>query len=133
MKFKDVGLMVYNYNLDTSSEYYDKVISSRKYEDWLNMIVVVCEVGIFVCCGGIFGLGEEELDWVSLMMVLATFFEYSESVFINALVFVEGMLFKDMILFSGFEMVCVIVVVCILMFVIVVWLSVGCVNMSSET
>ena len=41
VKLKDAGLTAYNHNLDTSPEYYDKVTSSRKYEDRLNTIAAV--------------------------------------------------------------------------------------------
>ena len=133
LKLKDAGLTAYNHNLDTSPEYYDKVTSSRKYEDRLNTIAAVREAGISVCCGGILGLGEEESDRASLMTVLATLPEHPESVPINALVPVEGTPFKDMTPPSGLEMVRAIAVARILMPATVVRLSAGRVNMSPET
>ena len=118
---------------DMFAEYYDKVTSSRKYEDRLNTIAAVREAGISVCCGGILGLGEEESDRASLMTVLATLPEHPESVPINALVPVEGTPFKDMTPPSGLEMVRAIAVARILMPATVVRLSAGRVNMSPET
>lgn len=133
LKLKEAGLTAYNHNLDTSPEYYDKVTSSRKYEDRLNTIAAVREAGISVCCGGILGLGEEEADRASLMTVLATLPEHPESVPINALVPVEGTPFKDLKPPSGLEMVRAIAVARILMPATVVRLSAGRINMSPET
>ena len=133
VKLKDAGLTAYNHNLDTSPEYYDKVTSSRKYEDRLNTIAAVREAGISVCCGGILGLGEEESDRASLMTVLATLPEHPESVPINALVPVDGTPFEGMTPPSGLEMVRAIAVARILMPATVVRLSAGRINMSPET
>ena len=59
-KLKEAGLTAYNHNIDTSEEYYDKVITTRTYEDRLETIHNVSKAGISVCSGGIIGLGEEE-------------------------------------------------------------------------
>ena len=50
-----------------SAEYYNKVTSSRKYEDRLATLEAVRQAGISVCAGGIIGLGEAELDRVGLL------------------------------------------------------------------
>lgn len=89
-KLKEAGLTAYNHNLDTSKEYYPKVITSRVYEDRLKTLESVREAGISVCCGGIIGLGESHEDRVSLLHTLATLKEHPESVPVNALVANEG-------------------------------------------
>lgn len=50
-QLKEAGLTAYNHNLDTSREYYPKVVSTRNYDDRLNTIKNVREAGISVCCG----------------------------------------------------------------------------------
>lgn len=87
---KDAGLTAYNHNLDTSREYYPRVITSRVYDDRLETLKVVREAGISVCCGGIIGLGETHKDRVSLLHTLATLPEHPESVPVNALVANKG-------------------------------------------
>lgn len=87
---KQAGLTAYNHNLDTSPEYYPKVITTRTYQDRLDTIENVRNAGISVCCGGILGLGEDNTDRVSLLHVLATLPRHPESVPINALVGVAG-------------------------------------------
>lgn len=89
-RLKDAGLDAYNHNLDTSPEYYDRIISTRSYDDRLETLRHVREAGISVCCGGIVGMGETDDDRVGLLYTLATLPEPPESVPVNALVAVEG-------------------------------------------
>jgi len=84
------GLDYYNHNLDTSPEYYGKVITTRVYQDRLDTLERVRDAGINVCCGGIVGMGEDEGDRAGLIATLASLPEPPESVPINALVAVEG-------------------------------------------
>ncbi len=89
-RLKDAGLDAYNHNLDTSEDYYGRIISTRTYEDRLRTLQNVRDAGITVCCGGIVGMGETEDDRIALLHTLATLPEPPESVPINALVAVEG-------------------------------------------
>lgn len=89
-KLADAGLYAYNHNLDTSREYYDKVITTRTYDDRLETIDHVRKAGITVCSGGIIGLGESDQDRISMLATLANLAVPPESVPINALVPVEG-------------------------------------------
>ena len=89
-ELKSVGLDYYNHNLDTSEEYYKKVVTTRTYQDRLDTIQHVRDAGIKVCCGGIIGLGEDGIDRIKLIQVLANLDEQPESVPINKLVKVEG-------------------------------------------
>ena len=57
-RLKEAGLDFYNHNLDTSEEYYGKIISPRNFEDRLATLARVRQAGINVCCGGILGMGE---------------------------------------------------------------------------
>jgi biotin synthase len=89
-RLKEAGLYAYNHNLDTSGEHYDKIITTRKYEDRLNTINNVRRAGISVCSGGIIGLGETTEDRIEMLHVLSTMPEHPESVPVNALVPVAG-------------------------------------------
>ena len=84
------GLTAYNHNLDTSPEYYGKIITTRRYEDRLRTLEHVRKAGITVCCGGIIGMGESDEDRASLLHQLACLNPHPESVPINMLVRVEG-------------------------------------------
>jgi biotin synthase len=94
-RLKEAGLYAYNHNLDTSPEYYEKIITTRTYEDRLNTLDNVRKAGISVCCGGIVGMGEEKSDRVGLLQTLANMSQHPESVPINALVAVEGTPLED--------------------------------------
>lgn len=59
--------LAYNHNLDTSREYYPKVITTRSYDERLDTISAVNNAGISVCSGGILGLGETDEDRVGLL------------------------------------------------------------------
>src|SRR5271156_2925508 len=89
-ELKSAGLDYYNHNLDTSSEYYKKIISTRTYQDRLDTLQAVREAGMNVCCGGIVGMGEAPQDRAELLYTLATLPEHPQSVPINLLVRVEG-------------------------------------------
>jgi biotin synthase len=89
-RLKQAGLDYYNHNLDTSPEYYGKVITTRTYQDRLDTLAHVRDAGINVCCGGIVGMGEDAADRAGLIATLASLPTPPESVPINALVAVEG-------------------------------------------
>jgi biotin synthase len=89
-RLKEAGLDYYNHNLDTSEEYYSEIISTRTYQDRLDTLERVREAGIHVCCGGIVGMGESDLDRAKLLLTLANLPLHPDSVPINMLVQVEG-------------------------------------------
>lgn len=89
-RLADAGLHAYNHNLDTSSEYYGEIISTRTYNDRLQTLEHVRKAGVTVCCGGIIGLGETHEDRINMLHTLSTLPEHPESVPVNALVPVAG-------------------------------------------
>jgi biotin synthase len=89
-RLKRAGLDYYNHNIDTSPEYYGRIITTRVYQDRLDTLVAVREAGIHVCCGGIVGMGEALEDRVGMIATLASLSQHPESVPINLLVRVEG-------------------------------------------
>jgi biotin synthase len=89
-RLAEAGLTSYNHNLDTSPEHYDRIITTRTYQERLETLQRVRRAGIDLCCGGIIGMGEGVEDRASLLQVLANLEPHPESVPINALVAVEG-------------------------------------------
>ena len=57
-RLKESGLDYYNHNLDSSPEFYEKIITTRTYRDRLETLEHVRAAGLHVCCGGIVGMGE---------------------------------------------------------------------------
>ena len=89
-ELKDAGLDYYNHNLDTSASHYEKVVSTRTYQDRLDTLEAVRNAGLNVCCGGILGMGETAMDRAQLLHTLATLPQAPQSVPINQLMQVPG-------------------------------------------
>ncbi len=89
-RLQSAGLTAYNHNLDTGPDDYQRIISTRTYEDRLRTLENVRTAGVQVCCGGIIGMGERVDDRVAMLGVLARMSSHPESVPINALVAVAG-------------------------------------------
>jgi len=132
-RLAEAGLDYYNHNLDTSPEFYGKIISTRTYEDRLDTLKNVRAAGVKVCSGGIVGMGETETDRAGLLHQLATLEVQPESVPINDLVQVGGTPLKGVEALSPIEFVRTIAVARILMPRSHVRLSAGRTAMSDET
>jgi len=89
-RLKQAGCFAYNHNIDTSAEHYNKIITTRTFDDRLNTIKNVRKAKMTVCSGGIIGLGETNEDRIKMLHTLATMEVHPESVPINALVPVKG-------------------------------------------
>ena len=89
-RLREAGLDYYNHNIDTSPEYYDKIVTTRTYQDRLDTLRHVREAGIHVCTGGILGMGESREDRISFLHQLARLDPPPESVTINRLVPIKG-------------------------------------------
>ncbi|MFC6674185.1 biotin synthase BioB [Marinobacterium aestuariivivens] len=89
-RLAEAGLDYYNHNLDTSPEFYDKIITTRSYQDRLDTLHHVRESGMKICSGGILGMGETATDRIGLLRQLANLPQHPESVPINMLVKVKG-------------------------------------------
>jgi biotin synthase len=89
-RLADAGLDYYNHNLDTGRSHYDKIVTTRTFDDRLDTLDRVRKAGLSVCAGGILGLGENRDQRAELIFELASLSPQPESVPINALVPVEG-------------------------------------------
>lgn len=93
----EAGLDYYNHNIDSSPEYYERVISTRDFQCRLDTLDHVRKAGINVCSGGIVGMGETREDRVGFVHTLATLPQHPESVPVNALVPVKGTVLGNML------------------------------------
>ncbi len=89
-KLKEAGVTAYNHNIDTSPEFYPKIVSTHTFSDRLTTIAAVQASGMSVCCGGIVGMGETAGDRLRMLEVLSTFDPPPESVPINCLMAMPG-------------------------------------------
>jgi len=69
---KDSGIDSYNHNLETSKEYYPHICTTHTWQERFETIKSAKDVGLKICVGGIFGMGESAKDRVSLIDSIAT-------------------------------------------------------------
>jgi len=131
-RLKEAGCSVYNHNLDTSREFYSKIVSTRTYEDRLDTLSLVRDSGMEVCSGGILGMGEGKDDRLGLLLELASMNPQPDSVPINALVPVEGTPLEDQAPVDSIDFVRTIATARILMPKAMVRLSAGRREMNEE-
>jgi biotin synthase len=94
-RLRDAGLDFYNHNVDTSPEFYDKIITTRTLKDRIDTLAHVRDAGIKVCCGGIVGMGERVEDRLGMLVLLANLPSHPESVPINLWNEVKGVPVND--------------------------------------
>jgi biotin synthase len=64
------GLRSVHHNLETSRRFFPSVCTTHDYEEDVRAVRAAKAGGAWVCCGGIFGLGETDEDRVALSMTL---------------------------------------------------------------
>jgi len=64
------GLRSVHHNLETSRSFFSSVCTTHEYEADVRAVREAREAGAWVCCGGIFGIGESDEDRVELAMTL---------------------------------------------------------------
>lgn len=129
---KDAGLDYYNHNLDTSPEYYDRVVTTRTYQDRLDTLQHVRDAGLKTCCGGIVSMGETRADRIGLLHSLATLPAHPDSIPINDLMPVPGTPLGGSKSVGGIEFIRMIAVARLVCPKSVVRLSAGREHMSQE-
>lgn len=91
-KLKKAGLARYHHNIETSRNFYSRIVSTHEFKERLDTIKAAKEAGLEVCSGGIIGMGEswqDRIDMANLLKELDV-----DSVPINFLVPIEGTTLK---------------------------------------
>ena len=57
-KLKDLGVVRYNHNLETSESKFHEICTTHTYQDRINTLHIAREAGLELCTGGIIGMGE---------------------------------------------------------------------------
>ncbi len=66
----EAGVDRFNHNLETSEQYFDKVVSTHSWADRVKTIEIAKASGMETCSGGIVGLGESEDDLIDMIFSL---------------------------------------------------------------
>lgn len=69
-KLKESGVTRYHNNLETSENYFKNICTTHTFQDKIETIKSAKLVGLEVCSGGIFGLGESAEDRVDMFFSL---------------------------------------------------------------
>ena len=57
-KLKELGVIRYNHNLETSESKFPEICTTHTYQDRINTLHVARQAGLELCTGGIIGMGE---------------------------------------------------------------------------
>ena len=69
---KEHGIDSYNHNLETSERYYSTICTTHSWSERYETCQNAKEVGLQLCTGGIFGMGEEQEDRDELLKAIAS-------------------------------------------------------------
>src|SRR5881394_2010867 len=105
VKLKAAGVTAYNHNIDTSPDFYPRIVSTHTFQDRVDTIRAVQRSGMSVCSGGIIGMGESVDDRLHMLEVLSEFDPQPESVPINCLMAMPGTPLADVPPVDIFELV----------------------------
>lgn len=131
-ELKENGLDYYNHNLDTSKNYYNKIISTRQFQERLDTIQHIINADISVCCGGILGMGESREDRVGLLYALSQLPKAPQSIPINKLIRIKGTPLEDATEIDSFEFIRTIAITRIMFPTAMIRLSAGRAEMNDE-
>ena len=70
LRLKNAGMETYHHNLETARSFFPQICTTHDYEDDVTTIRAAKAVGLRVCCGGIFGLGESFAQRIEMALTL---------------------------------------------------------------
>lgn len=88
IKLKKSGVERYHNNLETSRKYFEKICTTHTYDEKIKTIKAAQSIGLEVCSGGIFGLGESMIDRIDMAFELREL--NIKSIPLNVLNYIEG-------------------------------------------
>lgn len=92
-RLKEAGIDRYHHNLEVARSFFPSICTTHDYEDDVNTVREAVRLGLKVCSGGIFGVGESRAQRVELAQTLREL--KVESVPVNYLVPVPGTALED--------------------------------------
>jgi len=70
LRLKNAGMETYHHNLETARSFFPQICTTHSYEEDVATIRAAKSVGLRVCCGGIFGLGESFAQRIEMALTL---------------------------------------------------------------
>lgn len=87
-RLKEAGVTSYHHNIETSKRNFPNICTTHTYEQKMETLKKVKEAGLYVCSGGIIGMGETWEDRLDMAISLAE--AGADSIPINALMPIKG-------------------------------------------
>lgn len=87
-RLKEAGVTSYHHNIETSKRNFPNICTTHTYEQKMETLKLVKEAGLYVCSGGIIGMGETWEDRLDMAISLAE--AGADSIPINALMPIKG-------------------------------------------
>lgn len=129
----EAGCTTYNYNLDTSPEFYPKIITTRTFESRYQTLQMIRKSKLKLSCGGILGMGESISDRLKLIYLISQLSPQPEMVPLNALVAIEGTPLGQKSFIDSFEYIRIVALARIAMPRAIIAMAAGRYKMSLET
>ncbi|MBP7088060.1 MAG: biotin synthase BioB [Candidatus Omnitrophica bacterium] len=85
---KESGIVRYHHNIETSPNFYKKIVSTHSFEERIKTVKAAKDAGLEVCSGGIIGMGEAWPDRLSMALILKDL--KVDSIPLNILVPIKG-------------------------------------------
>lgn len=70
LRLKKAGLTRFHHNLEVAESFFPNICTTHEYSSRLEMVRLIKKVGLEICCGGIFGVGESQEQRVELAETL---------------------------------------------------------------
>lgn len=99
---KEAGLKRVHNNIETSPEYFGNICSTHTTEEKIKVMKLVHELGLELCSGGVFGVGESWTDRIDMAFALTDI--QPESIPINMLKPIKGTPMEDRKMISEEEL-----------------------------
>ncbi len=93
LQFKEAGLVRYHHNINTSRSYHPYITTTHSFQDRIDTINHIKNVGIEICSGVIIGMGESVEQRVEMALNLAEI--KPDSIPVNFLTPIEGTPFEN--------------------------------------
>lgn len=93
-RLKEAGVTSYHHNIETSKRNFPNICTTHTYEQKIETLKVIKEEGLYVCSGGIIGMGEDWEDRIDMAVSLSEI--PADSIPLNALMPIKGTPLEDL-------------------------------------
>lgn len=94
IRLREAGVTSYHHNIETSKRYFPYICTTHTYDQKIETLKLVKEIGMCACSGGIIGMGETWEDRLDMAISLAEL--EIDSIPINALMPIKGTPFENL-------------------------------------